>query len=305
MARPAPASTPSADGPLRASPLARRLAEEYEVDLSRVTGTGPDGRIVKRDVEAARDAAAAAPATAPAAVIPGAAPGEDKIEDLPLSRIRQTIARRMQQAKQEIPHYYLTADIDMTAAMKFREDAELSLGAGGRITVNDVIVLATAKALQRHPRFNAYWLEDHLQLHSQINIGIAIPVEDGLIVPAVLDCAYKGLAQISAEARDLVERARSNRLRSEEYNATFSISNLGAPQFGIDILVAIVNPPQVGILGIGAVRDKPVVRDGQITVRQMMSAVLSADHRATDGAEGARFLMTLRQMLETPGLMLV
>jgi pyruvate dehydrogenase E2 component (dihydrolipoamide acetyltransferase) len=304
-ATPAPVRAPSADGRLRASPLARRLAEEYEIDLSQVTGTGPDGRIVKRDVEAARDAAQAAPESAPAPVTPHPAPGEDQVQDLPLSRIRQTIARRMQQAKQEIPHYYLTADIDMTEAMQFREDAEASLGAGGRITVNDVIVLATTKALQRHPRFNAYWQEDHLQLHSQLNIGIAIPVEDGLIVPAILDCAYKGLAQISAEARDLVERTRANRLRPEEYNATFSISNLGGPQFGIDILVAIVNPPQVAILGIGAVREKPVVRDRQITVRQMMSAVLSADHRATDGAEGARFLMTLRQMLETPGLMLV
>jgi pyruvate dehydrogenase E2 component (dihydrolipoamide acetyltransferase) len=279
------------------------LADDYGVDLSNVPGTGPDGRIVKRDVEAARDAA---PEIAAAPVIAAYAPGEDAVQDVPLSRMRQTIARRMQQSKQEAPHYYLTVELDMTEAMKFREQAEASLAGAGRITVNDVIVLATAKALRRHPKLNAHWLEDHLQLHSRINIGIAIPVEDGLIVPAILDCASKGLAQISAEARDLVERTRSNRLRPEEYSApTFSISNLGGPQFGIDVLVAIINPPQVGILGIGAVREKPVVRDGEIVVRQMMSAVLSADHRATDGAEGARFMMTMRQMLETPGLMLV
>lgn len=292
---------PRANGErLRVSPVARRAAAEAGLDVATITGTGPDGRIVLRDIEAARTAApaAAAPTLAPRTL------GEDIVTDVPLSRIRQTIARRMQQSKQEAPHYYLMADVDMTEAMAFRAQANEALGDNARISVNDLIILATAKALAQHPKFNAWWLEGRYQLHSQINIGIAVALDDGLVTPALFDCDRKGLAQLSNEARDLAERARAGRLRPEEYaGPTFGISNLGA--YGVEVLTAIINPPQVAALGIGAVTEKAVVRNGQIVVRSMMAVVLSADHRATDGADGARFLKSVRENLETPGLMLL
>jgi pyruvate dehydrogenase E2 component (dihydrolipoamide acetyltransferase) len=217
--------------------------------------------------------------------------------------MREAIARHMQQSKQTAPHYYLTDDVDMTEAMHMRAQINESLDESERVSVNDLILLATARALLEHPRFNAHWVEDHLQLHSQVNLGIAVALDDGLVAPAIIDCGRKGLKQIAGEARAVAERARDGRLSPEEYSApTFTVSNLGA--FGVDVLVPIINPPQVGILGIGAVREKPVVRNGEVIVRQMMSVVLASDHRATDGAEGARFLATLRQYLEVPGLLL-
>jgi pyruvate dehydrogenase E2 component (dihydrolipoamide acetyltransferase) len=231
--------------------------------------------------------------------------GEDVVEDVPLTRIRQAIARRMQEVKPGAPHYYLQVDVDMSEALAFRKQANEALGEGSRITINDYIVLATTRALVQHPNFNAYWVDDHVQTHSQVNIGIAVTLDEGLMVPCLLDCANKGLAQLAFEARDLAERTRSGRLRPEEYNATFSISNLGAPQFGVDVLVAIINPPQVGVLGIGSVVEKPVVRAGEVVIRPLMTVVLSADHRASDGADGARFLQSVKRNLESPGLMLL
>lgn len=302
---PAPSSQPaSTDGRLRASPVARRLAEEHGIDLHGVQGTGPDGRIVKRDVEAARNAPKAQPSTLAPTFTPMAPIGEDRVEDLPMSRIRQTIARRMQQAKQQVPHYYLQIDVDMTEALAMRQQLNKSLGKAGKISVNDVIIYATAKALQKHPKFNALWVEDHVQTHSQVNIGIAVALDDGLVVAAILDVAHKGLQQISHETRDVATRAKSGALRAEEYtNATFNISNLGG--FGVDVLTAIITPPQVAVLGIGAAREQAVVRDGEIVPRSIMSVVLSADHRASDGADGARFLATLRSYLETPTSMML
>jgi pyruvate dehydrogenase E2 component (dihydrolipoamide acetyltransferase) len=298
----APAAAPTANGRLRVSPVARRLAEELGVDLTRLQGSGPDGRILRRDVEAARGSGATQ-----AMARPSAAPrpaGQDVVESVALSRMRQTIARRMQQSKQQAPHYYLTVEVDMTEATRMRPQLNAILGDAGRVSINDLIILATAKTLQRHPRFNASFLDDRMELHSQINIGIAVALDEGLVVPAIMDCDSKGLAEIARDARDVAERARSGGLTPEEYSAsTFTISNLGA--YGVDVLVAIINPPQVGILGVGAVREKPVVRDGQIVIRSMMSVVLSGDHRATDGAEGARFLETLKQYLESPGAMLL
>ncbi len=312
-AAPAPAPAPSPPPPpppapaegerLRISPVARRMAEERGIDVNTLTGSGPDGRILRRDVEAAQEAGpAAAPAGAPMRAARPA--GEDVVEDIPLTRMRQTIARRMVQSKQEAPHYYLAADIDMAEAMQYRLQAIAAMGDAPPVSVNDVIIQATARTLTEHPKFNAWWADDHLQTHSQINVAIAVALEEGLVVPAMFDVSNKGLAQISAEARDLAVRARNGRLRPEEYAAgTFSISNLGA--FGVDILTPIINPPQVAVLGIGAARDQAVVRDGEIVVRTMMTVVLSADHRATDGAEGARFLQTLRRYLEAPALMLL
>jgi pyruvate dehydrogenase E2 component (dihydrolipoamide acetyltransferase) len=315
VARPEPerASAPSAggdNGRQRASPVARRLAREAGLDLANVSGTGPDGRIVRRDVEEALRSPARPPAAdgqTPAvaeAPRPATTPGEDVVEDVPLSRIRQTVARRMQESKQTIPHYYLGAEVDMTEAMSLRAGLNSALASRGRITVNDLVILATARTLARHPKFNAYWVEDRVQLHSQINVGIAVALDDGLVAPAVIDCANKGLEQISREARDVAERARNGALRPDEYTAaTFNVSNVGG--FGTDFIQAIITPPQVGVLGVGAVKDTPVVRDGQIVIRQVMHVTLAADHRATDGADGARFLDTFRKYLESPGLMLL
>jgi len=296
---PAPARV---DGRIRASPVARRLAIDRGIDIATIRGSGPDGRILRRDVEAPspRESATTA-AAAPA----GASPPAADVTVLPLSRLRQATARRMAQSKREAPHYYLTLDVDMTEALRFRAKANEALGEGGRITVNDLIILATVKTVQKHPRFNSWWLDDQLQLHRQINMGIAIALDDGLVAPAILDCGAKALGQIGREARDLAERARgSGALRAEEYTSgTFTITNLGA--FGVDGLIGIINPPQTAILGVGAASERPVVRDGQVVARSMMTVALSADHRATDGAEGARFLQTLQQFLETPALMLV
>jgi pyruvate dehydrogenase E2 component (dihydrolipoamide acetyltransferase) len=303
-AAPSPPSPPQADGRLRASPVARRLAEELSVDLASVQGTGPDGRIVRRDVESAREAgpsAAAAPATATLSPPPS---GEDVIENIPLSRMRATVGRRTQASKQTIPHYYLGIDVDMTEVMAMRSSLNKALGDRGRISINDIIVMATAKTLVQHPKFNAFFAEDHIERHSQVNVGIAVALDDGLVAPAVLDTANKGLEQISIEARDVAARARSGSLKPEEYTAaTFNVSNVGG--FGTDSIVAIITPPQVGVLGIGAVKETPIVRDGQVVIRQIMNVTLSADHRATDGADGARFLDTLRKILESPAIMLL
>jgi pyruvate dehydrogenase E2 component (dihydrolipoamide acetyltransferase) len=310
----APAAT-RVDGRHRASPVARRLAEDLGIDLSTVRGSGPDGRIVRRDVEEAKAKGGAAPApqaAAPRPAAPGAAPAPrtplpaaGSVTDVPLSRMRQTIARRMAQSKRDAPHYYLTVDVDMTEAVRMRAQINDGLGESGRVSINDLLIQASVRALQRHPNFNSWWVEDHLQVHGRINIGIAIALDDGLIAPAVLDCQAKPLTQTSREARDLAERARGGAaLTPDEYTAgTFTITNLGA--FGVDSLIGIINPPQTAILGVGRVQERPVVLEGQVTARSMMTLALSADHRATDGAEGARFLATLKDLLEKPALMFV
>jgi pyruvate dehydrogenase E2 component (dihydrolipoamide acetyltransferase) len=237
----------------------------------------------------------------PAAALP--APGT--VADVPLSRMRRTIASRMAQSKREAPHYYLTVDADMTEAARMRAQINDALGESGRVSINDLLILASTRTLQRHPHFNSWWVDEHLQVHGRVNIGIAIALDDGLIAPAVLDCQSKALSQIAREARDLAERARSGgALTPEEYTAgTFTITNLGA--FGVDSLIGIINPPQTAILGVGRVQERPSVLDGQVVIRSMMTIALSADHRATDGAEGARFLQTLKEVLEKPALMFV
>jgi len=289
---PAPAPT---DGHVRASPVARKLAQERGVDLARVKGTGPDGRIVRRDVEAA---AAGAPAPQPAPAAPGT------IEVVPMSRIRQTIARRMAQSKREAPHYYLTLDIDMTEPERIRHQLNDLWHGETHVSVNDLIVRAAALALANHPEFNAWFVNDQVQRHTALNICIAIALDDGLIAPAILDCRAKSLREIAQASRSLAERAKSGALKPDEYSGgTFTISNLGA--YDIETLIAIIQPPQTAILGVGAVHDAPVVRDGQIVVAQVMKVALSADHRVTDGAQGAQFLNEVRKFLETPAALLV
>ena len=304
---------PSAAGErLRVSPVARRLAEEAGIDLSTLRGTGPGGRIVRRDVEEAiRARQAAPPPTAPAptpaaaGAPPTATPAAEAVptpagaRTEPLTRIRQAIARRMTQSKREQPHYYLTLDIDMTEALAFREALNATVPQDQRVTINDLIVKACAIALQRHPKFTASYSEEGLRYPSQINIDLGIALEEGLIAASLLDVGNKTLGRIAAESKALIERARGGRLRAEEYGSgCFTVTNLGA--YGVETLIGIINPPQAAILGVGSVMPKPVVRDGQVVVRQIMKVALSADHRVTDGAEGARFLKEIQSILENP-----
>ena len=304
---------PSAAGErLRVSPVARRLAEEAGIDLSTLRGTGPGGRIVRRDVEEAiRARQAAPPPTAPAptpaaaGAPPTATPAAEAVptpagaRTEPLTRIRQAIARRMTQSKREQPHYYLTLDIDMTEALAFREALNATVPQDQRVTINDLIVKACAIALQRHPKFTASYSEEGLRYPSQINIDLGIALEEGLIAASLLDVGNKTLGRIAAESKALIERARGGRLRAEEYGSgCFTVTNLGA--YGVETLIGIINPPQAAILGVGSVMPKPVVRDGQVVVRQIMKVALSADHRVTDGAEGARFLKEIQYLLENP-----
>lgn len=302
---PQPAATRAsapAGGRLRVSPVARRIAEERGIDLRTLRGTGPDGRIIKRDVEAAAAALAQArPAVAPAAAPPPPA-AITSFEGM--SRMRQAIARRMSQAKRESPHYYLLVDIDMTEALAFRKQANAALPEDARISINDIIVKACAVALQRHPQFNVTVQGDEIRRHDVQNICIAVALDDGLIAPALLDVGRKPLSEIARESKDLASRARGGSMRPEELTeGTFTITNLGA--FGVETLIGIIQPPQTAILGVGTALEQPVVRDGQIVVRQVMKVALSADHRITDGAEGARFLSEIKRLLETPALMVV
>ncbi len=386
-------ATPStAGGRPRVSPVARGMAEELGVDLGEVRGSGPDGRIMRRDVEEfarSRSTAPAAPPTQPvmaeAAPAPRMAPStlpEDRAATVataptlpapettawgataepapemvaaapptpassptataptvrpaspsapetaepaalpvqtpvyaggvePLSRMRQVIARRMSAAKREIPHYYVTMSVDMVEAMAFRKQLNATLTTGGgtdaadgnsqdaRISVNDLIVKACALALEKYPRFNMSFTDDGYRVSKSVNIGIAVALDDGLIVPAVLNCQGKSLGTIAHEARDVAERARGGSLRQPEIaDGTFTVSNLG--MYGVETLIAIIQPGQSAILGVGTVEPRAVVRDGAVTARETMSIALSADHRVTNGAEGARFIAEIRDLLEHP-----
>lgn len=292
-----------AGGRVRISPVARRIAADAGVDPAVIVGTGPDGRILRRDVEAAVRAGAPSAAPAQAAPLakaparPAAAAAAGGVQ--PLSRMRQAIARRMAQSKQQAPHYYLTVDIDMTAALEFRAQFNANASDAQKASINDLIVKACALALVRHPKFNAEFSDEGLRLHEQVNVDIGVALDDGLIAPALLDCAGKTLGTIAAESKDLVDRAKNGHLRADEYaGGTFTITNLGA--YGVEALIGIINPPQAAILGVGSVMARPAAQDGQVVVRQLMKVALSADHRVTDGAEGARFLKEIQGFLENP-----
>ena len=291
---------------VRASPIARRLAEERGVDLSRVSGTGPGGRITRDDVLAFTPAPAeAAPVStdAPTAATPVPsqepvpAPAEGKE---PLSRMRQQIARVTVRSKQEKPHFYVSSEIDMTRAMELRVQINEALEAQGvRVSVNDLIVKACVEALKTYPKFNAFFEEDGIQMNDAINVGVAIAQEEGLIVPAIMDCGGKSLADIAVASKDLVERSNSGTLHPQEYTGgTFAISNLG--MFDVTSFVAIIQPPQTAVLAVGTVAKRPVVRNDQVAIAQTMMATLSADHRIVDGAEGAQFLVEVKRLLENP-----
>jgi pyruvate dehydrogenase E2 component (dihydrolipoamide acetyltransferase) len=296
--RPAPAPAPvpgnGGNGRLRVSPLARRIATESGVDLAGVSGSGPQGRIVKRDVEEALKAPAGA--AAPRKILRAAKGERPPPEAIALTQMRKVIAQRLTEVKPGVPHFYLTVNLEMDQALKLREEAKAT---GGKISVNDIVVKAVAVALRRFPRLNQVFAGDHVQQLHTVDVGVAVAIEDGLITPIVKDADQKGLEEIAAEVRDLAERAKKRALKPDEYTGgSITVSNLG--MFGIDSFLAVINPPHAAIIAVGAVTPTPVVRDGQVVVRQMMSATLSGDHRVIDGAVGAQFLQELRGLLEHP-----
>jgi pyruvate dehydrogenase E2 component (dihydrolipoamide acetyltransferase) len=302
----APAAAVLAGGRLRVSPLARKLAQRAGVDLTRVTGTGPSGRIIQRDIEAFVAAhPAGAPARPAAAALSAAAAARTgpEAEDIPLSPIRAAIARQMVQSKAPVPHFYITTEIAMERVAKLREELQALPGAP-KVTFTDVVVRACAVTLQKHPGVNASFTGTAIRRHRAVHMGIAVAVDDGLITPVLRDCDQKSLFQIAAEAKDLIERTRARKLRQQELSgATFSVSNLG--MFPVDEFSAIINPPEGAILAVGEIVEKPVAVDGQLAVGKRMRVTLSADHRVLDGAMGARFLADLKASLEAPLALLV
>jgi pyruvate dehydrogenase E2 component (dihydrolipoyllysine-residue acetyltransferase) len=293
-ATPAPAAF---SGRILASPLARRIAREAGLDLAAIQGSGPGGRIIRRDVESAT--ATGAPLHAPA---PQFVPQGPEFRDEPLSQMRKTIAQRLAQSLGPVPHFYLTIDVDMKKAKELRESAN-KLNADLKLTYNDIIVKACAVALTQHPEVNASYTGNAIRYHNRIHLSIAVAIEGGgLITPVVRDCNFKTLQQVSAESKDLIARARTRKLKPEEYTGgTFSVSNLG--MMGIVEFSAVINPPEGAILAIGSVEEKPVVENGQITIGYRCRMTLSCDHRVVDGATGARFLQSLQQILENPLLL--
>jgi len=286
-------------GPVRSSPLARRLASERGIDISQMQGSGPAGRIIKRDIESAAAAAAAQPA---AARTTQRAPSAGDFEDIALTQIRKTIAKRLAESIGPIPTFYLTAEFDLTRVTEMRA-AMAQMGDEFKVSVNDILMKAVATALSQHPEVNAHWLGDKIRQHHRVHLGMAVATPDGLIVPVIFDADQKRMSEISHEAKELAKRARERKLKPEEYTgSTFSISNLG--MFGIDQFTAIINPPEVGILAIGSATDAVVAGTDGFEVRKHVRVTMSCDHRAVDGAVGAAFLQTLRRLIENP-LMLV
>jgi pyruvate dehydrogenase E2 component (dihydrolipoamide acetyltransferase) len=295
---PAPAASPapavaSNGGRVKASPLARKVAADRGVDLSAVQGSGPEGRIIVRDLENAPVAAAArlgGSAARPATSGAG-------YEDVALTQIRKTIAKRLSQSLGPIPTFFLTTEVDMGRVW----EARTALNAAGdtKVSFNDIIIKATALALKQHPACNAWWQDDHIRYWNEVHISMAVAIEDGLITPVIRDADLKSMRQIGTEAKELAGRARDRKLKPEEYTGgTFSVSNLG--MFDIDQFTAIINPPECGILAIGSITDQPVIKDGQVVPGKRMRLTMSCDHRVIDGATGAAFLKTLKQMLENP-----
>jgi pyruvate dehydrogenase E2 component (dihydrolipoamide acetyltransferase) len=295
VAPPAPAN----GGRTLSSPLAKRLADERGLDLSRVEGSGPGGRIIKRDIEAALSSPSGA---RPSSSIRDPRSSVD-FEDLPLTQIRKTIARRLAESIGPIPTFYLTAEFDLQRASEMRA-AMAAMGDDYKVSINDIVLKATATALAQHPEVNAHWLGDHIRLHHRVHLGMAVATDDGLIVPVIFDADKKRMSEIAIESKQLAKKARERKLTPAEYTgSTFSVSNLGMMQ--IEQFTAIINPPECGILAIGAIEDKVIAAaDGSLETRKRIRVTMSCDHRAIDGAVGARFLQTLRRMIENP-LMLV
>lgn len=308
---------------VRASPLVKRLAAEHGIDLHAIRGTGPGGRIVKADIlpHVGRPATTPVPSTpAPSApevgraaqvtqVAPAPAPTVAPVasptsETRDLTRIRKTIARRMSESFQQAPHFYITMPVDMGKALRLRQEINEQVEPEQKVSINDLVVKATALALRKFPVLNASFAGESIQVHQRIDISVAVAIDEGLISPFIPDTDHKPLGEIAAASKDLIERARHGGLKPEEYQGgTFTISNLG--MYGIESFSAIINPPQVAILAVGGITKEPVYQDGQFVPADIMRVTISADHRVTDGAEAARFLAELKHLLEQPMLLVV
>lgn len=298
---PRPTEAPPPEERIKASPIARRMAAEQGIDLAQMTGTGPGGRIVERDIEAYVSTRHTAAPAAPGR--PVAAPEMD-FEDIELSRMRQAIARTVVHSKQTIPHFYVTSEVDMTRALDLRAQLKAAYGEDqGRVSVNDVILKATSLALRKYPSLNTQFIEPAtLRRFHRIHLGIMVAIPDGLVLPVLRDADRLPLLTLAREARRLVEGARQRHLRQEDYTgATFAVSNLG--MYDVTNFTAIINPPQPGILAVGRTQERPVVRDGQIVARPMIEITVSADHRVTDGVGAAEFLVEVKRLLENPVLL--
>lgn len=301
-----PVTTSTSDsGRVLASPLAKRMAEEKGINLSQVKGSGENGRIIKRDIENFTSPAVAAPAPAPAA---GAAvakfvpTGQEDFDEKPNSQMRKVIAKRLAESKFTAPHYYLNVEFDMTGAIVFRE--QVNSIPDTKISFNDIVVKACALALKQHPQVNSQWFADKMRLNNHVHIGVAVAVEDGLVVPVVKFANEQSLSQIGAAVKDFAGRARNKKLTPQEMEgSTFTVSNLG--MFGIESFTSIINQPNSAILSVGAIVEKPVVKNGQIVVGHTMKLSLACDHRTVDGATGAQFLQTLKGYIENPVTMLI
>ena len=303
----APSPAPAAAAPVAApagrvkiSPLARKLAAEKSVDPSGITGSGPGGRIVRADVLAA----AAAPRAAAPAAIDRSGPVQEE-RTVAVSSMREAIARRLVESKTQLPHFYLEIEIDAAPLLAIREQLNRGLEAEGvKLSVNDFVLKASAEALRHVPQVNASWMGDSIRYHAAAHVSFAVAIEDGLITPVVRDAHAKSVFQISAEAKALGKRAKEKKLKPDEFTGgTFCVSNLG--MMGIPRFSAIINPPNAAILAVGAIIEKPVVRDGALAVGRTMTVTLSCDHRVVDGAVGASYLNALKSLLEGPALLLV
>lgn len=296
---PAPVVQESGDR-LKASPLAKALAKEKGIDLNQLAGSGENGRIVKRDVETFTPAPVAQPASsAPAAPV---MVGQESYEEVRVSQMRKTIAKRLSESKFGAPHFYLTMEINMDKAMEVRK--ALNETSPVKVSFNDMVIKACAVALKQHPAVNSSWLGDKIRFNKHVHIGMAVAVEDGLLVPVVRFADQKGLAAIAAESKDFAARARDKKLQPSDWEGnTFTISNLG--MMGIEEFTAIINPPDACILAVGAIVEKPIVKNGQIVIGNTMKVTLSCDHRVVDGMVGSQFLGTLKQLIEDPIRMLI
>ena len=304
-------TTLAPDSRIFVSPLARRMAEQAGLDLGQLKGSGPGGRIVKADIEAAvsggapKKAAAAAPAAAAAAPAKALAPhveapGMPAYDEHANNNIRKVVARRLTESKQQVPHFYLAIDCQIDALLKLRSDLNAKAEKDGvKLSVNDLVIKVAALALRKVPAANASYTEAAIRRYRQVDISVAVAIPDGLITPIIRNADLKGLAQISAEMKDLAARARSNKLKLEEFQGgTFSISNLG--MYGIKEFAAVINPPQGAILAVGAGEQRPIVKDGALAIATMMSVTLSVDHRVVDGAVGAEYLAAFKKLIEDP-----
>jgi pyruvate dehydrogenase E2 component (dihydrolipoamide acetyltransferase) len=289
-------SSTADDGRLKASPLAKKLAMDKGIDIGRVQGSGENGRIVKRDIDWYKPGqAVGGGSSAPSFV------GKESFEEVPVSQMRKAIAKRVAESKFSAPHFYVTMEIDMDRAIDARESINAVLPV--KISFNDLVLKATAAALQHHPKINSSWLGDKIRFNKHINIGVAMAVDEGLLIPVIRFADGKTLSQIAAEVKTFSQKAKDKKLQPADWEgSTFTISNLG--MFGIDSFTAIVNPPDSCILAVGGIKQIPVVKNNQIVPGNVMKVTLSCDHRAVDGASGAAFLKTLKQMLENPVLML-